>query len=97
MSILHLLIVQFHLSRAFQKKKKEKFNPSLLNSTDQDLRKLQVEMLSGVFRQMTEYNNNNLKRNADFLLVKSNKKADNIPWVGASKQRFDSSLHKLTF
>ena len=98
-SIFHLLIVQFHLSRAFQKKKRkrEKFNPSLLNSSDQDLRKLQVEMLSGVFRQMTEYSNNNLKRNADFLLVKSNKKADNIPWVGSSKQRFDSSLYKLTF
>ena len=78
-------------------KNKEKFNPSLLNSTDQDLRRPQVEMLYGVFRQMAEYSNNNLKRNADFLLGKLNKKADNIPWVGASKQRFDSSLYKLTY
>ena len=39
-------------------------------------------MLYGVFRHMAEYSNKNLKRNADFLLVKSNKKADNIPWVG---------------
>ena len=75
--------------------KKKKFNPSLLNSTDQDLRKPQVGMLYGVFRQMAEYSNNNLKRDADFLFAKSNKKADNIPWVGASKQRFDSSLYKL--
>ena len=95
MLIFRLLIVLFYLSRAFLKKK-EKFNSSLLNSTDQDLRKPQDEMLYGVFRQMAEYSNNNLKRNADFLLAKSNKKADNIPWVGASKQRFDSSLYKLT-
>ena len=80
MLIFHLLIFRFHLSRAFQKK--EKFNPSLLNSTDQDLRKTQVEMLYGVFRQMAEYSNNNLKRNADFLLAKLNN---------------DSSLYKLTY
>ena len=54
-------------------------------------------MLYGVFTQMPGYNNNNLKRNADFLLAKLNKKADNIPWVGASKQRFDSSFYKLTY
>ena len=69
----------------------------LLNSTDQGLRKPQVEMLYRVFRQMAEYSNNNLKRNADFLFAKLNKKADSIPWVGASKQRFDSSLYKLTY
>ena len=69
----------------------------LLNSTDQDLRTPQVEMLYGVFRQMAEYSNNNLKRIADFLLEKLKKKADNIPWVGASKQRSDSSLYRLTY
>ena len=78
-------------------KKEEKFNPLLLNSTDQDLKKPQVEMLYGVFRQMAEYSNNNLKRGANFLLAKLNKKSHNIPWVGASKQRFDSSLYKLTY
>ena len=46
---------------------------------------------------MPEYSNNNPKRNADFLLAKLKKKADNIPWVGASKQRFDYSLYKLTY
>ena len=49
-------------------KAKEKINPSLFSSTDQDLRKLQVEILYGVFRQMAEHSNNNLKRNADFSL-----------------------------
>ena len=54
-------------------------------------------MLYGVFRQMAEYSNNNLKRIADFLFEKLKKKADNIPWVGASKQRSDSSLYRLTY
>ena len=91
MLIFRLLIVRFHLSRIFQqKRKKEKINLSLLNSNDQDLRKPQVEMFYGVFRQIAEYSNNNLKQNADFLLAKLNKKADNIPRVGASKQRFGS-------
>ena len=69
----------------------------LLNSTDQDLRKPQFEISYGVFRQMAGYSNYNLKRNANFLLAELNKKADYIPWVGASKQRFDSSLYKLTY
>ena len=43
-------------------KKKEKFNLLLLNSTDQDLRKPQVEILCGVIRQMAEYSNNNFKK-----------------------------------
>ena len=68
-----------------------------MNSTDQNLKTPQVEMLYRVFRQMAKYSNNNLKRNADILLAKLNKKADNIPLVGASKQRFDSSLYKLTY
>ena len=54
-------------------------------------------MLYGMFRQIAEYSNNNIKRNADFLLAKLNKKTDNIPWAGASKQRFDPSLYKLTY
>ena len=83
--------------RKLFKKIEEKFNPPLLNLTDQNLRKPQVEMLYGVFRQMAEYSNNNLKRNEDFLLAKLNKEADNIPWVGTSNQRFDSSMYKVTY
>ena len=54
-------------------------------------------MFYGVFKLMAEYSNNNLKRNADLLLAKLNNKADNIPWVEACKQKFDSSLCKLTY
>ena len=61
MSIFRLLIAQFHSLRALQKQKEEKFNLSLLNSSDQNSRKPQVEMLYGVFRQMANYSNNNLK------------------------------------
>ena len=88
MSIFRLSIVLFSFIESFSKNK-EKFDMLLLNSTDQDLRKPQVEMFYEVFRQMAEHSNNNLKRNADFLLAKLNKKGDNAPWVGPSKQRFD--------
>ena len=73
---VNLLIVDSSISfiESFSKKKKEKFNPLLLNSTHQDLRKPQVEMLYGVFRQMEKYSNKNLKRNVDFLLAKLNNK-----------------------
>ena len=47
-------------------------------------------MFHGVFKLMAEYSNNYVKRNADFLLAKLSKKADNIPGVGPSKQKFDS-------
>ena len=77
---VNLLPVDYSISfiESFSKNK-EKFDPLFLNSTDQNLRKLQVEMLYGVFRQMAEYSNNNLKCNAHFLFAKLNKKADNIP------------------
>ena len=88
---------QISFTESFSESKEEKLNLLLLNSTDQDIRKPQVETFYGVFRQMAECSNNNLKRNTDFLLAKLNKKAGNIPWVGASKQRFDSSLYKLTY
>ena len=59
---------------SFPNKKGEKFNPLLLNSTDQHLRKPQVEMMYGVFRKMAEYSSNNLKRNNNFFLAELNKK-----------------------
>ena len=42
-------------------------------------------MLHGLFKQIAQYSNNNLDRNADFLLVKNKRRAENIPWVGANK------------
>ena len=80
---------------SFSTKKGTSFNPQLLNSTNPDHRNLQVEMLYGLFRQIAEYSHNNLVRNADYLLGKNKRGAENISWVGANKKRFDSTMFKL--
>ena len=53
---------------------KEKFNSRLLNSTDPNERGPQVEMLYGLFKQMAQNSNSNLKRNVDYLMAKEKKK-----------------------
>ena len=78
--------------------KKEKFKPNLLNSADPKERTPQVEMLLGVFKHVTQYSNQNLLRNVDYLFVNKNKKGENMEWsVVSSKQRYDSSKFKLTY
>ena len=72
-------------------KKGENFRTQLLNSTDPEKRNLRVEMLYGLFKQIAQYSNNNIIRNADFLLSKQKRRAENIPWVGANKKRFVST------
>ena len=48
----------------------EKFRPDLLNSTDNKVRELQVEMLYGVFKHMAQVSNQNLERNIAYLNLK---------------------------
>ena len=48
----------------------EKFHPDLLNSTDNKVRELQVEMLYGVFKHMAQVSNQNLERNIAYLNLK---------------------------
>ena len=69
----------------------------LLNSSDPEERNPQVEMLYGLFKQIAQYSNNNLVRNADFLLASNKRRAEDIPWVGVNKKRFDSNMFKLTY
>ena len=59
--------------KSFSKKQK-KINLSLLNLTDQDLRKPQVEMLYGVYRQMAEYSIIILREMLIFFLGNQTKK-----------------------
>ena len=81
----------------FASKKDRSFNPQLLNSTTPEHRNPQVEMLFGVFRKIAEYNNNNLVHDADYLLAKNKRRAEDMPWVGIKKKRFDSTMFKLTY
>ena len=80
---------------SFSSKKGTHLDPKLSNSTDPEQRTPRFP-LCGVLKQIAQYSNNNLVRNADFLLTK-NKIAENIPWVGANKQQFELTMFKLTY
>ena len=73
---------------SFASKKGTSFKPQLLNSTTPEHRNPQVEMLYGVFRKIAEYSNNNLVHNADYLLAKNKRRAEDMPCVGINKKRF---------
>ena len=85
------------LIESFASKKGTSFNPQLLNSTNPEHRNPQVEMLYGLFRQIAEYSNNNLVRNADYLLAKNKRRAEDMLWVVVNKKRFDLTMFKLTY
>ena len=85
------------LIESFASKKGTSFNPQLLNSTNPEHRNPQVEMSYGLFRQIAEYSNNNLVCNADYLLAKNKRRAEDRPWVVVNKKRFDSTMFKLTY
>ena len=91
----------FHYSlsffESFATKKGENFRPQLLNSADPEKCNPQVEMLCGLFKQIAQYSNNTIIRNADFLLSRHKRRAENMPWVGANEKRFDSTKFKLTY
>ena len=72
----------------------EKFQPNLLNSTDNKLRDPQVEMLYGLFKHMAQISNQNLERNIAHLNLKHNRNRSEMEW---SSSRFDSSKFKLTY
>ena len=72
----------------------EKFQPDLLNSSDNKLRDPQVEMLYGVFKHIVQVSNQNLERNIAYLNLKQNRSSNEMEW---SNNRFDSSKFKLTY
>ena len=75
MSTFHRLILPQNLFKAFHLKKVD-FNPQLLKLDDQNERipPPQVEMLYGLFQHMAKNNNQNLKRNVDYLIIKEKKR-----------------------
>ena len=72
----------------------EKFQPNLLNSTDNKLRDPQVEILYGLFKHMAQISNQNLQRNIAHLNLKQNRNTSKMEW---SSSQFDSSKFKLTY
>ena len=75
---LNLIDCSFELMRSFSPDKVE-FQPHYLNSSESELRNLQLEFLYNFFRQMAETSNANSIRNADYLLA-SRKEDNGLGW-----------------
>ena len=68
------------------------FKPDLLSSSDEKERKLQAEMLYGLFNHIAKVSDENLERNVAHLNIVENR--DVMEW---SNSKFDSSKFKLTY
>ena len=71
---------------------KVSFKPDLLDSSDEKERKLQTEMLYGLFKHMATVSNQNLERNTVHLNISQGR--HEMEW---SNSKFDSSKFKLTY
>ena len=76
----------------FSKVKNVSFKPDLLNSSDEKERKLQTEILYGLFKHLAKVSNENLERNIAHLNIAQGR--HKMEW---SNSKFDSSKYKLTY
>ena len=70
------------------------FKPDLLNSSKEEERKPQTEMLYGLFKHIAKLSNQNLERNIAHLNILQNRSSSEMEW---SNKKFDSSKFKLTY
>ena len=70
------------------------FKPDLLNSSEEEERKSQTEMLYGLFKHIAKLSNQNLERNIAHLNILQNRSSSEMEW---SNKKFDSSKFKLTY
>ena len=70
------------------------FKPDLLNSSKEEERKPQTEMLYGLFKHIVELSNQNLERNIAHLNILQNRSSSEMEWPN---KKFDSSKFKLTY
>ena len=70
------------------------FKPDLLNSSKEEERKPQTEMLYGLFKHIAKFSNQNLERNIAHLNILQNRSSSEMEW---SNKKFDSSKFKLTY
>ena len=77
---------------SFSLQQNEKFQPHLLDSTDQKIRKPQTQILYGLFKHMAKHSNQNLERNITYLNLE--RKSNEMEW---STSRFNSAKFKLTY
>ena len=70
------------------------FKLDLLNSSKEEERKPQTEMLYGLFKHIAKLSNQNLERNIAHLNILQNRSSSEMEW---SNKKFDSSKFKLTY
>ena len=70
------------------------FKPDLLNSSKEEERQPQTEMLYGFFNHIAKLSNQNLERNIVHLNILQNQSSSEMEW---SNKKFDSSKFKLTY
>ena len=70
------------------------FRPDLLNSSEEEERKPQIEMLYGLFKHIAKLSNQNLERNIAHLNISQDRPSSEMEW---SNKKFDSSKFKLTY
>ena len=70
------------------------FKPDLLNSSKEEERKPQTEMLYGLFKHIAKLSNQNLERNIAHLNILQNRSSSEMEW---SNKKLDSSKFKLIY
>ena len=88
---LHPIDITVDLIESFSVEKAS-FKPDLLNSSDEKERKLQTEMLYGLFKHIAMMSNQNLERNIAHLNISQGR--HQMEW---SNSKFDTSKFKLTY
>ena len=69
------------------------FRLDLLNSSKEEERNPQIELLYGLFQHIAKLSNQNLERNIAHLNILQNRPSSKMEW---SNKKFDSSKFKLT-
>ena len=86
--------VTLELIESFSPSPGVSFKADLLNSTNEEERKPQTEMLYGLFKHIAQISNQNLERDIVHLNLLQNRSASEMEW---SNKKFDSSQFKLTY
>ena len=77
---------------SFASKKGIPFNTQILNSTNPEHRNPRVKCCMGCLDKLLNTAIITCYNNADHLLAKNKRRAEDMPWAGVNKKRFDSAM-----
>ena len=89
---------EYERLKDFHPKKKEFYPQHLDLSVSDEKRKVAVEIMYNVFKNICEASNANLIRNAEHLIASQPSiDSGDIVWLGESEKRFDDTKFKLCY